>query len=294
LTARFSQILEPFCIQVRLYSESTEIQITITTQGDAKMFKQRLSIREWLIIALLALSLVGCAAAAQAGASTESEAVSVPTSNAIPRTITVVGVGEINLVPDIAQINVGAEARAGTVSEAKAEVERQITAVVAALQNAGIDKKDIQTSHYSIHYEREPMPVVREGPASVNPVEEIRGGYRVSNMLRVTVRNVDQAGDILDAVVEAGANQIYGVTFTISDETEWQSKARENAMADAQARAVELAGLANVELGEVLSVSEVVGSTPVPMMAERAFGGGGIAPGEMELGTQLQVVFAIQ
>ena len=252
------------------------------------MFKKGL-LKEWFIVALLAVSLVGCAAAAKA-----APAVSDSTSGNVPRTITVVGVGEVSLVPDTAEINVGAEARASTVSEAKAEVERQITAIVAALQGIGIDEKDIQTSNFSIYYEQDPVPVVRTEIAGTSPAEESRGGYRVSNMLRVTIRNVDLAGDVLDAVVEAGANQIYGVTFTVSDETLWQSQAREKAMADAQARAAELAGLANVELGEVLSVSEVIGSASVPMMAERAFGGGGITPGEMELGSQLQVVFAIQ
>jgi uncharacterized protein YggE len=288
------QCLEPFCCQVRLYNESAEIQIKTTAQGDAKMLKHKISLQELLIVALLAVSLVGCTAAAQAAPSVSSQTVAAPTTGSLPRTITVVGVGEVSLVPDIAWINVGAEARASTVSEAKAEVERQMTAIVAALQAVGIAEKDVQTSHYSIHYERESIPVMREGTAMVNPLEESRGGYRVSNMLRVTVRNVEKAGDVLDAVVQAGANQIYGVTFTVSDETKWQSDAREKAMADAKARAQELAGLAGVELGEVLSVSEVVGSAPVPMMAERAFAAGGIAPGEMELGTQLQVVFAIQ
>ena len=85
------------------------------------------------------------------------------------------------------------------------------------------------------------------------------------------------------------------MTFTISDEAKWQGKAREKAMADAVARAEELPRVAGVELGAVLSVSEVVGGVPVPMrVAERAFGGGGIAPGELELGTQVRVTFAIQ
>ena len=94
------------------------------------------------------------------------------------------------------------------------------------------------------------------------PVGESQGGYRVSNMLRVTVRDVERAGDVLDAAVEAGANQVYGVTFTVSDESRWQGQAREKAFADAKARAAELAGLAGVELGAVQSVSEVIGAWP--------------------------------
>ena len=208
------------------------------------------------------------------------------------RAITVVGVGKVSLVPDIAQINVGAEARASTVTEAKAEVDGQIDAIMAVLVELGVADKDIQTSHYGIYYERESvMGPVREG----GPVQEMQGAYRVSNMLQVTVRDVNAAGDVLDSVVEAGANQVYGVTFTVSDDSKWQSEARKNAVADARTRAEELAGLTGVQLGEVQLVSEVIGGSPMPIAyAERAMGGGGIAPGELEMSTQVQVTFAIQ
>ena len=166
-----------------------------------------------------------------------------------------------------------------------------MAAIMAALKAQGVDEIEIQTSHYSINYERELVPAKLEGAPLVE-----QAAYRVSNMLRVTVRDVEKAGAVLDAVVEAGANQVHGVTFTVSDEEIWQGQAREKAMEDALARASELAGLAGVELGEVLTVSEVVAGFPVPMalMAEGAMGGSMIAPGELEVGTQLQVSFAIQ
>jgi uncharacterized protein YggE len=231
------------------------------------------------VIALLGALLAAC---------TSVRAAPRPEYAASPRAITVIGQGEVSLKPDVATINVGAEARANTASEAKAEVDAQMAAIVTTLQETGITEEDIQTSHYSIYYEQE--PVMREGPAP-----ESQGGYRVSSMVQVTVRDVEKAGDVLDAVVEAGANQVYGVTFTVADETIWQSEARAKAMADARSRAQELADLAEVELGEVLSVSEIIGSAPVPMLESKlGMGGGGIAPGELELGTQLQVTFAIR
>jgi uncharacterized protein YggE len=254
------------------------------------------------IAALLALSVVACTSVqaqpqAQAGeaaqGSTAAQSEPVTTAPQPQRSITVVGSGKVSLVPDIATINVGAEARASTVSEAKATVDAQMAAITAALEELGVAEKDIQTSHYGIHYEREPFP-----PAGRTGAEAAgeQGAYRVSNMLRVTVRDVEQAGDVLDAVVAAGANQVYGVTFTVSDDSEWQSEARAEAVTDAQARAEELATLAGVELGDVLTISEVIGGGPVPMVyAERAMGGGGgIAPGELEMSTQVQVTFAIQ
>jgi uncharacterized protein YggE len=241
------------------------------------------------VIALLALLLAACTAAQAATDSSAQGAQVAPAG--VTRTITVVGQGAVSLMPDIATINVGAEARASTVSEAKAQVDAQMAAITAALAEAGVAEKDIQTAHYGIHYEREPVAVLREGPAIAD-----QGGYYVTNMVQVTVRDVEKAGDVLDAVIQAGANQVYGVNFTVADESAWQSQARAEAVADAKSRAQELADLADLELGEVLSVSEVVGGSAIPMMAvaERGVGGGGIAPGELELGMQIEVTFAVQ
>jgi uncharacterized protein YggE len=252
--------------------------------------------RVLLLTALLALSLAACAGVqAQPQEATQDApggTSSQPQAPSEGRAITVVGVGKVSLVPDVARINVGAEARASTVAEAKAEVDRQMDAIVSALKELGVAEKDIQTSHYGIYFEREPFPgPVREGGSAL----QAAGVYNVSNMVEVTVRDVNVAGDVLDGVVEAGANQVYGVTFTVSDDSKWQSEARKNAVADAVARAGELAGLTGVELGQVLSVSEVIGGGAVPIAyAERAMGGGGIAPGELEMSTQVQVTFAIQ
>jgi uncharacterized protein YggE len=241
-------------------------------------------------LALLTVSLVACTAVQ--AAPVETKAQDAPPAPETPRTITVVGVGKISLVPDVARINVGTEVRAETVSEAKDKVDTQMAAITAALKEFGIEDKDIQTNHYSIHYEREVRPVMGEGP----PAPE-RIGYRVSSMLRVTVRDVEHAGQVLDAVVEAGANQVYGVEFTVSDEAEWEGQARKKAIANATERAEELAGLTGIERGEVLAVSEVIGgmwSMPMRVMGIGGGGGGGFAPGELEMSTQVQVIFAFK
>jgi uncharacterized protein YggE len=238
-------------------------------------------ITKLMSVALLALFAVACSAA---------EAAPAPQTQALPRTITVIGEGTVRLRPDVAKMNVGVEARANTVSEAKAQVDEQMVAIMSALAEVDVDQADVQTSHYGIYYERESRPAPVEGQST-----EMKDGYLVSNLVLVTIRDVDTAGDVLDAVVQAGANQVNGVTFTVSDESAWQSQAREEAMADARSRAEELAALSGVELGEIQSVSEVVGGLAVPMMAiERGMGGGGMTPGELELGTQIQVVFGIQ
>jgi len=237
-----------------------------------------------LILGLAAVVLVGC--------STAQAAPPAVGEQELGRYITVVGRGEVSLTPDIAQVNVGAEATAETVSEAKAEVDSRMEAILAALKEMGIAEKDIQTSQYNIYYEREPFFEPGRGESAA----ENEGFYRVSSMLNVTIREIERAGEVVDAAVEAGANRMYGVSFTVSETVEWESEAREKAMADARARAEELAGLAEVTLGEVLSVSEVVGSGPVVVerFALDSRGGGGIVPGELEFSTQIQVSFAIE
>ena len=257
--------------------------------------KQVGSLKRVLFVAVIGAVLASVVAActpARAAPPADALADQLIQSPSVSRYVTVVGAGRVSLAPDVARIHVGAEATAPSVSTAKADVDAQIDAILAALEAQGIADADIQTSNYSIYYVREPgTPVLREGD-----VDAEQGGYRVSSTLRVTVRDVDTVGTILDAVVEAGANQVYGVEFTVDDETKWQSEARAAAVADARARAEELAKLSGVKLGKVLSISEVIGSavSPVAMAsAERGFGGAGIAPGEMEMGTQVQVTFAI-
>jgi uncharacterized protein YggE len=249
-------------------------------------------IKVFVVVALLALAVAGCATV-QAEPVAE-QVVQAPASVETQRAITVVGVGRVSLVPDIAKINVGVETRAATVTEAKATVDGQMEAILAALKELSVAEKDIQSSYYSIYYEQEPyQPVAREEESAAQP----RGVYRVSSMLEVTVRDVEKAGTVLDTLVAAGANQVYGVNLTVSDDQKWQNEAREKAITDAQARAQEFARLTGVELGQVLSVSEVIGGgVPYVAYAERGMGGGGggISPGELEMSTQVQVTFAIQ
>jgi uncharacterized protein YggE len=214
-----------------------------------------------------------------------------------PRTITVVGEGQVKIKPDVAQINIGIEVVGDTVKAASSQGAETMTAVMDALKAQGVEDKDMQTSGYSVWVER---PYGPEGPAMDKaPI------YHVNNTVNVTIRALDKVGSVLDAAIEAGANNIYGVTFSVADPKPLQAQAREKAVADAHARAEELAGLNNVQLGQVVSVSEVIGGGPggyypgfsqLPMAAEGMGGGGGgpISPGELQMTAQLQVTYAIQ
>ena len=227
-------------------------------------------------------------------ATSPAAAQDVDTDHSPAQTITVVGQGSATMEPDIARVSVGVETSAETISEAVTENEAQMAAVLAALEAAGIEKKDIQTANYSISLDRYPEPMPRVEPASGEPQPQ----YRVSNMANVIVRDLDTVGDVLDAVVEAGANNIWGISFALEDPTEAQAEARADAIDNAAARAEALAELSGVTLGPVMSISEVIGGTPVPtgLSMERAMaaGGGAISPGELEIGYQVQVTYFIE
>lgn len=247
---------------------------------------------------ILGLALVSATLGGLAFASPPREAKAQLTSATnVSRTITVIGQGKVHVKPDIAQAQIGVEVFAPTVKEATAKNREQMAAVLAALHKAGIADQDIQTSNYSIFLEREPampMPAITEIVPS-----EPQGRYRVSNMVQVTIRDLDSVASILDAAIEAGANNVWGVSFSLEDSSAAESEARAKAMANARAKAAELAELAGLELGEVVSISESI-SGPYPVMAFAAVerggmgGGGPISPGELDFQASLQVVFEVR
>lgn len=212
-------------------------------------------------------------------------------TTALPGTITVVGEGKVTLEPDIARVTIGVETVTGSVQDAAAENAATVDEVLAALAEQGIAEEDMQTSGFSIFAER----FGPEGPLAEGDVR-----YRVSNNIMVTIRDIENVGTILDAAIEAGANNIYGVEFALDDPSVAAGDARAAAMEDARTKAAELAELAGVPLGQIVSVSEVIaagGGYYAGNFAEqaRAFGGGGtpVTPGQLDLVLQLQVIFSI-
>lgn len=243
-----------------------------------------------LVLLLAGVFLVAPAAITPAAVQAQPNA---QVAAASPRTITVVGEGTINIEPDVARANIGVEVVKPSVKEASSEAKAVMDNVLQVLTAQGIAEKDIQTSGFNIWVERP------YGPDGL-PADEAL--YHVSNQVSVTIRDLDKVGSLLDATIEAGANNIYGVSFSVDDPNQLGAEAREKAVADAEAKAEELAKLSGVQLGEVVSVSEVIGSGglfPGSLREAAAIGlggggGGPISPGELELTLQLQVVYAIQ
>ena len=229
---------------------------------------------------VLAAGSRGSQPVAQAAASTTSD-----------RSVTVVGVGKASGKPDIAHITVGIETQAPSLQTAVDDNKAKMTVLLDTLKKLGLADKDIQTSNYSVYTERVTPPTP---DAKVSTDQMI---YHVTNQVDVIVRDVNQLGDVLDQAVAAGANNIYGVNFSVEDTTKLESDARAKAVDNAKARAQELAQLNGLQLGEVLSVSEVIGGSAFPMdSAAKGMGGGGtpVQPGELEMSLSIQITYAVK
>jgi uncharacterized protein YggE len=245
------------------------------------------------IALLVPISLAGFWIWGQVSKPVAAQTSEATSGNSPAQTITVVGQGSVNIKPDIAQVSVGVETSAQTVGEAVQQNKTQMDSILAALSTAGIADKDIQTTNYTVQIDRYPeqVPTIEPSTSQPQPV------YRVSNMVNITVRNLDRVAAVLDTVIEAGANNIWGVTFSLDNPDTAEADARVKAIADAKARAEALAELNEVKLGPVMSVSEVFGNggivAPMAMAAKDLAGGGSISPGELEVSYQVQVTYFI-
>lgn len=203
--------------------------------------------------------------------------------------IWVTGQGKVSVTPDILSLSLGIEAQAATVAEAQSQAAEAMDRVMTALADNGVAEKDIKTQYYSIY------PVRRWDDG-----KETLVGYRVSNTVTAKIRDIDRAGAIIDAVAEAGGDltRINGISFSVDDLQTYQAEVREKAMADAKAKAEQLAALAGVTLGQPTYISEWSIQVPYPLaMMEAAVSVAAVAtpisPGEMEVSLSVQVVYNI-
>ncbi|MBI5963923.1 MAG: SIMPL domain-containing protein [Chloroflexi bacterium] len=206
------------------------------------------------------------------------------------RTLNVNGVGNVNLVPDIAYIYIGVHDEASTASEAVEANKAHTSAVIAALKSAGVDEKDLRTSNFSI------WPSQQYGPdGTVNGTI-----YMVDNSVYVTVRDLDSLGDLLDDAITAGANSVNSIQFDVADKTAAVKEARAKAVEDAKLQAQEMADAAGVTLDGIQNLSFYENS-PVPMLSGK--GGGGamaadasvpIQPGQLTISVNVSITYSIK
>ncbi|MEO8319800.1 MAG: SIMPL domain-containing protein [Bradyrhizobium sp.] len=207
--------------------------------------------------------------------------------SAPPPAISVTGEANVSVPPDQAQIDGGVTSDAKTAREASDANNAAMGKVLLALKGAGIDAKDMQTSRLSLQPQYAPN---RSGPSPVV-------GYRASNRVTVRLRDVAKVAGIIDVLVGAGANELGGINFVVSQASKLLDEAREKAVADARRKAEIYAKAAGVTLGDPLSISEDGSAAPVfrgKMLGGMAASAAPVAQGEETLSVTVSVSWAIK
>ncbi len=205
-----------------------------------------------------------------------------------PAAISVSGEATVSVPPDLALIDGGVTSEAKTAREASDANNTAMGKVLLALKGAGIDEKDLQTSRLSLQPQSAPN---KTGPSAIV-------SYRASNRVTVRLRDVSKVANVIDTLVGAGANEIGGINFMVSQASKHLDEARERAVADARRKAEIYARAGGVTLGTPLSISEEGGNAPPPMPYRKMSAGmaasAPVAQGEETLSVTVSVTWAIK
>ncbi len=207
------------------------------------------------------------------------------------RTIAVNGTGSVTASPDVAYINIGVHTENVDPKEALTTNTSQAQDVVDAIRALGVAVEDIQTSNFNVY------PTYEYGPMG----ETLGSKYVVDNTVYVTVRDLTKLGEMLQAVVSSGANNINGITFDILDKDTLASEARKKAVENARKQAQDIAEAAGVELGELMYVNVYYSGTTYPQYEGK--GGGGaysadlsvpVSAGKMVVTAEVNMTYKIK
>lgn len=206
-----------------------------------------------------------------------------------PPMISVTGEATISAAPDLAQVEGGVTTDAKTAREASDSNNAVMGRVLLALKGAGVAEKDTQTSRLSLQPQ-----YANSGPNRDRP--NVLTGYRASNRVTVRLRDVSKVAGVIDALVAAGANDIGGISFSVSNASKLLDEARPQAIADARRKAEIYAKAAGVALGDPISISEggVIAPMPMARRASMDFAATPVAPGEETLHVGVGVSWAIK
>jgi len=196
-------------------------------------------------------------------------------------TFNTTGDSEISAIPDEAQVRLGIDVKAQTVIEAQSSANEVINNISSAVKKLGIDEKNIKTQNYRVSSEYDYR----------SPERRITG-YRVSTQIVVKITDFEKLNQIIDTATSLGANQVGGISFSLSEEKqdELKKEARKEAINEARKSAKELAKLAGIKLGKVVNVTESNGnnySQPMYARAEMAMDEGPENPTQIEPGSEI-------
>jgi len=206
-------------------------------------------------------------------------------AQAVEKLVTVSGEATVSVEPDAAVIRIGVVSEGKTAREASKLNAKQMTAVLAAIKDNGVADRDVQTAWLSLQpqYETDKGNTPR------------LTGFRASNQLSVKVRDIEKLPSVLDRAIAAGANEMSGIEFVVSEQSKLTDQARASAIADAHRKAELYAQAAGAKLGAVVSIAEE-GSTPPPRLYKALRAGSAAVPvarGEQELRASVTVSYEL-
>lgn len=231
----------------------------------------------WLTAACLTTSLALSACQGDNILRTDSEA---------ENRVHVSGSAQVMVTPDVAAASIGVQTFDADAVVAVTANNERTAAVLAVLEGLGVHKDDLQTSSFSISPQR---AYREERPDSVT-------GFWVRNTISATVRSLDSIGAVLQDAIAAGANEIHGLQFTVSNPDSLEDVARALAVADARRRAEALAAAADASLGRIVSLSESAVSVPSYFRgaSEADAVGVPVEPGQVEVSASVSAVFELK
>jgi uncharacterized protein YggE len=226
------------------------------------------------------IAAAGVAIAAFAGVFQPSGASSAPAAETPSGGITVLGTGSANVTPDRASFAFGTVSQAATANAALAASSQAVARVIAALKKAGVAQADIQTSDVSLS-------------PRMNDQGDGIVGYTASNTVTATIRKIGDVGDIVDAAVGAGANQVFGPNLLASDQDAAYRTALKGAVANARAKAETLATASSSTLGKITAIVEGGGEVQMPVAVGERDSSVPIEPGTQKIEATVSVTFAL-
>ena len=209
-----------------------------------------------------------------------------------PPSLVVTGNAEVSATPDRALVSLGTVVEAKTALDAQKQIAQVMQRVIKDIKAQGIPEEKIRTVGLSLNpVYAQPAPKAGQPPEAPRIV-----GYQASNTVRVQVDDIERTGAVIDAGIGAGANQVNSLSFDLRDDLTLRKQALQLAAQEARAKAEAIASALNLQLGEVIEVSEEGGQPPHP--AERRFAVSAAAdtpvqPGQVQVSAGVNVRFRL-
>lgn len=204
-----------------------------------------------------------------------------------PNVMRVVGSSTLSTKPNIAIAQIGVQTISSELDPALIDNNKKVDAVINALRQQGVEDKDIKTTAFNVY----PLRDYKNN----DPNRIV--GYQVDNVLSVTFRKMDNIGRGLQSAINAGANNVIGIYFSVSDAESLKNEARTKAIQDAKRKAESMAQSAGINLGKIISINEISASVPITPKYDYSRSSPESAvpvqPGELEITVQVEIVYEL-